>query len=430
MQAPLVAQPPPKFFAGNDTDMPKARDWWKKYELYAESLPAAQGLKNFRRCLSSDSDAEEWFDELPDDEKDTFQHLAEAFNAKYPKVERVKQTNDELEQELLTHILTEKQLGTFVEVDDIKIHAHHDFANKEMTLARKLKIVDSATYIGSKRRLLPAIIRNKVPQYPDNWTEFITAIKAVSSTYIQESLDDKKKDAEDASAIMRKELDEERKSMATQAAQLRTLLAAQRTTHAAPSSAPASPTKQIRTQLASTAISRFATPRTYIPNAPYQGIFLGPNQTQIERLNPTQKTALKLIVDTYPLQADNAAGRAERAKQMLAFAQSHPEGTAITSRTPVPLTVGTADSGTGECWKCGKKEPGHFGRECNAVKPDTLPTKEQMWRAIIDANIRFFRPYSSRNTASVNYTYADDDDDDEEYLELRRKIREEEQGKE
>lgn len=318
----------------------------------------------FSNSLKSDSQAEDWFLELPNTSTDTWAHLVAAFNDKWPSKTTAPKSRAERHQELEECILTEAELGTKKMMNGREEHAHVVWVDKIYRLAQAIPDNDGLL-IGTARKQIPIALQALLKDDYVTWKSFVDAVRKVTTTAIkeQQKLEDERKELQ----RMRMELN--RLSRVTQPPNTPSkALAASFQTMGLQGRFPQPNFQQVSTS-----------PSPQIPQQPRQtsgapAQRFTPYRSDAERLQLLQQNR-QVVHQTTPegLTAYNAAVAAWNAT----WGNLTPNET-----RPYPLTPGTSNVATRECWKCGLQ--GHTTPSCTSTTP--IPPLETRWR-ITAANI-------------------------------------------
>jgi hypothetical protein len=351
--------------------------------------------KQFRYFLQADSAADEWFEELPDDEKKEWSTIEEAFGKRWPRKKAAKKTKEEYEEEITGLKLKMEDLGKKEKTAGREIYSHIVWADKMATVVKGAKIEATTTYIGHVRKELPKALREKVGAGHADWTEFLQAVRDVDIDHIRDEADIWRKEQEEKETV-RKRIQQLEKLTASPTAPLRQ----QMTSFNIGSSAP-SPAQQATT----------------VQTNPFTGtsggrgnLFQAPQTTTVSQSNnqrppatQADRAALIIALKKYPQHPDTEAGRQAHQAQQAEWVKTHGIGAFITEATPYPLRPGTLAVGSGECYTCGFS--GHMGRRdgstCGGNR--ALHVHEQTWRAICSRILR-----QTRVAASIQMVAVDD----------------------
>jgi hypothetical protein len=282
-----------------------------------------------------------------------------------------------------------EELGMTEKFRGEEVYTHMIFAEKILDLAKRVKVESSTSGLWNVWDELPEILREKVPENQASWTAFAQAIKDVEMGHIREGVR-KYKASVAKEAEMKADIN----------------LLKQRT-------APGvmgvinSPTKAIRTQLASTAISQHPTGQP-AQNNPFGGSGGGAGNlfnTRTARLpaTETEKATVRAAMALYPCQSETPEGEAAYLNQLRAWRQSNGENH-VTKATGFPLRPGGATPGSGKCYNC--RWTGHRRIDCQATGTRKIPQHEASFRAICGSILG-----QPRRTVQVNYVATSGEDE-------------------
>jgi hypothetical protein len=376
-------------FSGTQEDTIQPSDFLKMIKrafLANGTTTDVQKVGLFELYLKSDSAAEEWFNDA-NTLKKTWLELESGFKVRFPNIGKAKKTAPELERELGAMRIATEELGKTEKYRGEDVYTHIIFAEKILDLAKQAKVETSTSGLWSVRDELPEVLREKIPENQTNWTTFAQAIKSVDMGHIREGVrKHKEKAANDAQ--MKADIN----------------LLKQRTA----GSAINSPTKAIRTQLASTAISQQPTNRP-AQSDPFSGFRGGGgNLFNTKAARPpateTEKAALRASLALYPIQPETPEGEAAYLDQLRTWRRINGDNH-VSRTTGFPLRPGGAPPGSGECYNCG--HTGHRRIDCQAANTQKLPLLEAIFRAICGSILG----QPSRRTAQVNYVATAEDDE-------------------
>ena len=342
----------------------------------------------FELYLKSDSPAEEWYMEVKTPKK-SWAELEQEFKTRFPNVKKAMKTTPELERELGAMRMTMEELGKTEKYRGEDVYTHMIFAEKILDLAKRAKVDASTSGLWNVRDELPEVLREKIPEDQASWTAFAQAIKGVDMGHIHEGVRKyKEKAASDAQVK----------------ADIKFLK--QRTANAIGNVN--SPTKEIRSQLANTAISQQP-----VNQAAQSNIFGsvsggGGNLFNTRPARPpateAEKATLKVSLALYPCQPETPEGEAAYLDQLRVWRRTNGDNH-VSRSTGFPLRPGGAPPGSGECYNCG--HTGHRRIECQATGNKKIPQLEATFRAICGSILG----QPSRRTVQVNYVATSGDDE-------------------
>ena len=376
-------------FAGTQDDKSQPSDFLKAIKrsfLASSTTTDAQKVSLFELYLKSDSPAEEWFNDANTPKK-TWLELEQEFKIRFPNTKKATKTAPELERELGAMRITTEELGKTEKYRGEDVYTHMIFAEKILDLAKRAKIETTTSGLWSVRDELPEVLREKIPESQTSWTAFAQAIKDVEMGHIREGVR-KHKDKAASDAQVKADIN----------------LLKQRTANAMGNVN--SPTKAIRTQLASTAISQQpATQPTQ--NNPFGNTGGGGGNLFNARparppATEDEKATLRASLSLYPIQPETPEGENLYLEQLRAWRRVN--GTNNASKfTGFPLRPGGAPPGSGECYNCGLT--GHRRIDCQTTGPKKIPQLEATFRALCGSILG----QPGRHIAQINYVAGEDE---------------------
>ena len=379
-------------FAGTQEDSIQPSDFLKMVKrsfLTSGTTTDEQKISLLELYLKSDSPAEEWFNDTATIKK-TWAGLEQEFKTRFPNVKKATKTAPELERELGTMKIKTEELGKTEKYRGEDVYTHMIFAEKILDLAKRAKIEASTSGLWNVRDELLEVLREKITENQTSWTAFAQAIKDVDMGHIREGVR-KHKEKTASEAQMKADIS----------------LLKQRTAGATLGSLN-SPTKAIRTQLASTGISQQPASRPAHGN-PFNsqggggGNLFNP-KTPRPPATEAEKTTLRASLALYPHQPDTQEGEAAYLDQLRAWRRVNGENS-VSKTTGFPLRPGGAPPGSGECYNCGRT--GHRRIDCQATSTSKIPTLEATFRAICGSILG----QPARRMAQVNYVATSGDDE-------------------
>ncbi|KAJ7507991.1 hypothetical protein B0H11DRAFT_1704595 [Mycena galericulata] len=307
-------------------------------------------LEFFELCLKSGSFAKNWFNKLKAGEKDTFAHLAAAFQKQWPEKEMAEKEKGEVQEELLGLVLDPSDVGVRVEEDGIQEWGHVRWALKVAELGARVD--DGGGLIPQALKNIPDSLLLRLGPKRGTWPELVQSMKDIPSS--------------DIASVRRQE--ERFIAMETQLTAAKATISAMQQTPTPPN-----PTDSAR--------------------APFR-------RPDAERLR-------KITATPAVIHPRTTAGLAAYASQITVYEQKHGVGGSKPNEDrPYPLTPGTVDVASGECHGCGIM--GHFATRCTAPANLRVPELETKWRQIAQS-IRSRAERDARPATAINIVANADD---------------------
>jgi hypothetical protein len=352
--------------------------------------------QQFPNFLQADSVADDWFEELTQDNKKDWNSIVTEFRKRWPRRKAAKKTVEEYEEEITSLRIGMSDMGKKETVAGRDVYSHIAWADKMATIVKGAKLEGTTTYIGHVRKELPALLKDKLGAGHTSWVEFLQAVRDVDTDHIRSGVETWKKEQQEHEAI-KKRIQQLERLTASPTGPLR-----QQMTTFNIGSAPSTnqPTKQ-----STTATNPFASSTGGSGNLFYAPQTKAPQQTGNARPPPTQADRMALLnrIQKYVHHPDTEAGRKAHQAQQAEWAATHGPNAIVTEATPYPLRPGTCPVGSGECFTCGLL--GHMGRKdgstCGGNR--ALHLHEQAWRAICSRILR-----QTRSVANVQLVTVDD----------------------
>ncbi|KAF8232417.1 hypothetical protein L208DRAFT_1377635 [Tricholoma matsutake] len=383
------------FHGDEDQDKDEPQTWLRKLEHACGRGATGETLMwTFKKSLEPGGQVEEWFDGLTQAEKATWKDIMTAFKKERPMEKKLELTREEKLWKLLDIKLKKEDLGEKVGEEGKKRWSHVKWADKVRKVART--VLDN----------LPKLIRRLLPGQgiENNWDKFMEAVKGIPLRKIKEAVEDEKQNKEVNNTVARL------LARTMLQGQEHNLVMSRYTNQSANQTYPRltnyavmaryTPQKQ-QTPPQQQYTNRFQTPATPIQTPtgmsdPFVGnTMLRPNNIMYGYRNPPP-----------PPLADRSGGRGkpyyELASEAVAnsvaqlatednwkiyetamqkWTEVHGEGPANYMIQPLPLTLGTAKLGSGECFRCGKViDPLHRGAEYGG---QPIPICKSNWRAYV-----------------------------------------------
>lgn len=179
------------FWGDGELEGENPQDFFNSVELTFFGRPGiteVEKLRSFELRLKSGRAAKTWWTGLAAEKKDTWEHLREAFEEKWPEKVITEKTKEEQHAALAAAVLREEDLGKRVKKDGVEEFSHVVWADKVQRLASALKD-DSGLLIPMVRKSMPRSLKHLVGTQHTDWTSFCTAVRAVSITALEERLE-------------------------------------------------------------------------------------------------------------------------------------------------------------------------------------------------------------------------------------------------
>ena len=133
--------------------------------------------------------ADEWYMDLTDNNKKTWNDIKKAFRKRWLRKKQVKKTDDEYEDEIMRRKLKTEDLGKMEKVAGREVYIHIAWADKMATSVKGAKWGSTTNHLRQVRKNLLNILREKVGTGHTDWEDFLQAIRDVDVKYIRDSID-------------------------------------------------------------------------------------------------------------------------------------------------------------------------------------------------------------------------------------------------
>ena len=151
--------------------------------------------------LGASSQADLWFEDLPQATQESWALLEVAFVDRWPRITQAKRSEQEIERELLSTLLEEKELGEKVKIGGVDVWSHVAWADKVTILVNKASITSKTTHIWQVRDKLPDAIKDVVKSTHADWTAFLQAVRDVDLQHIRDAVAKRKKEDDTRHAL-------------------------------------------------------------------------------------------------------------------------------------------------------------------------------------------------------------------------------------
>ncbi|KAF8221453.1 hypothetical protein L208DRAFT_1327943 [Tricholoma matsutake] len=347
--------------SGGDDEHPEEspQDFLKVMQCWGLNKTNAmdtQKLENFGLNLKLNTAAEQWFDNLPTTDIDTWDHLVSAFKRKWPSKVPTMKTVEEKQAALEQTTISEEEVGKRVVTNRVEELVHVVWADKIECLAAAIPDANGLL-VNSIRRSMPKVLQKVTGSGHTTWASFCNAVCAATVTQIAEA----------------KEEEKEARELQEQVKKLQELCKTSVTPNYSPT-----PTLNANNQAPRTTYQTLNQPT-------YQQ-----NRTPAKRMNNVIRLAL-------PIHPNTPAGWPLYEAQITKWHTEY-TGQQVSKTCPYPLSPGTMPVVSGECWGCGLS--GHMGPSCNSSTP--VPRSESRWRSIAASIKHSCTPNVTRNVNLIN----------------------------
>lgn len=387
---------PPAVFHGRSDE--NAQNFLRATEMYI----LINGIKDeavkvelLGTLISAGSQADLWWTNLDTKHKANWSSIRTAFITKWPAIIAADKTKLEYQKELMALRMKEEEVGTRITVAGIETWAHIHFHSTLQKLVQDAGVDSAPILIQPVRDALPRTLRDLTSPAPPDWTTFLQEIKDANIDTLLEKV---------------KRAKERKEAEKAQNARIARLENRQ-----------GDPVEILRLQMQQatigTAVNQTAqynvphsqTPQpnpTFNNSARRQIRYVTGNQAgTIQRPRsqpPTQeeRDMMRTRVNELIHQLDTPAGQIAYEEQLQQWRTKWGNGARCSEHTPFPLTPGTAQICSGECFRCGSH--GHISPECQVPQDTQLIKNETIWRGICS---RTLGTYNRASAPQVNIVF-------------------------
>lgn len=318
--------------------------------------------------LAAGSHADEWFADLPSEDKADMMALKAAFLKHWPPVKKPRWTRAQQRERIRALVLNEEDVGKWVEDESGGDYGHIVWATKVMRLAMNMGDTEGRL-IECVIEEAPAVLRNELEDEYEGWDEFVEAVRKVKVKKMLRNREAKRGEQE-----LRREVAELRQQMGQLAVR-----------H----------TPQTYQPRAVVCTAGEGTMQAYWnQHAKTSAVPLAINRNVVVPRVPLTRAQILEKVSALPQRANTEVGRRLYEADVAVWHRTFGEGTAPALERPYPLKPGTTAVGSGECFSCGLvTDPPHVGSTCTTK--ETLRPHETRWRQLVAGMLRRaaqFRP--------------------------------------
>jgi hypothetical protein len=182
------------FWGDNEHPEESPQDFLKamqRWGLNKTNATNAQKLENFGLNLKSNAAAEQWFDTLPTEDNDTWEHLVGAFKKKWPSKTPTVKTVEEKQAALEQTRISEEEVGKRVTTNGVEELAHVVWADKIERLAAAIPDANGLL-ISTIRKSMPKVLQKVTGLGHTSWTTFCSAVRTATLAQITEAKEEEK----------------------------------------------------------------------------------------------------------------------------------------------------------------------------------------------------------------------------------------------
>jgi hypothetical protein len=135
--------------------------------------------------------AEEWFNALPAEDTDTWEHLGRAFKRKWPSKTPTVKTVEEKQAALEQTRISEEEVGKRVTTNGVEELAHVVWADKIERLMAAIPDANSLL-VNTIRKSMPKVLQKVTGSGHTTWASFCSAVRAATVTQIAKAKEEEK----------------------------------------------------------------------------------------------------------------------------------------------------------------------------------------------------------------------------------------------
>lgn len=374
--------PAPSLFYGSNSENPQ--NFLREAERYItlNRIPdEATKVIIFSTFISAGSEADNWWVALDACHKQSWADVKTAFEAEWPAIAVAKKSKLDYQKELLALRLKDEEVGERITVAGVSTWSHLHYHSRLKKLVQDAGVAGAPVFIHQVREALPRVIRDLTSPAPADWNTFLTEISNADIPTIQDKArhEKEKKEAEKVQNARIARLEGHQRDPV----EILRLQMQQASITPAPATIPQSRTTS------SPGIQRLQSQPHTIPSTTMtrrQIRYVAANQTTTPQRPrgqpPTQeeRDALRARINELPHHQSTDVGQAAYEEQVRQWVTRWGESARCTESTPFPLTPGTAQICSGECFRCGAH--GHISPACPLPPDAQLPKNETIWRSI------------------------------------------------
>ncbi|KAG2063863.1 hypothetical protein BDR04DRAFT_1036925, partial [Suillus decipiens] len=310
----------------------------------------------FSTFIYAGSQADLWWNGLDASKKTTWQDVKKEFENQWPAI--VKSQLD-YQKELLALRLKEEDVGEQIMVAGVSTWLHLHYHRHLQKLVQDAGVMNAPVFIHQVREGLPCVIRDLTSPSPATWTAFLDEIKGANVDVIQDKAR-REKEKREVEKMQNERITRLENRQSDPVEVLPLIQTVNKVSQAAPMQPRANNSPQLN-HLPSNQNTQGQQPRGQLP-------------MQEER------ELMRVRINELTHHPDTEGGQAAYEEQIHQWEAQWGRGARCMEQTPYPLTLGTVQICSGECFRCGAH--GHIGRECQIPVNDQLPKNESIWRGL------------------------------------------------